>query len=95
MESFPPAKRGMAMAIFGLGVVVAPIIGPVLGGWITDNYSWRWVFYINVPFGVLAVLMSQAFLEDPPYLRAAHGAAAATSITSASAPWPSGWPRCK
>jgi DHA2 family multidrug resistance protein len=72
MESFPPAKRGMAMATFGLGVVVAPIIGPVLGGWITDNYSWRWVFYINIPFGVLAVLMSQAFLEDPPYLRAAR-----------------------
>ena len=72
MESFPPAKRGMAMAVFGMGVVVAPIIGPVLGGWITDNYSWRWIFYINVPFGILAVLMSQAFLEDPPYLRAAH-----------------------
>ena len=68
MESFPPAKRGMAMATFGLGVVVAPIIGPVLGGWITDNYSWRWIFYINVPMGVLAVLMCQAFIEDPPYL---------------------------
>jgi DHA2 family multidrug resistance protein len=72
MESFPPAKRGVAMATFGLGVVVAPIIGPVLGGWITDNYSWRWVFYINIPFGVLAVLLSQVFLEDPPYLRAAR-----------------------
>lgn len=74
LESFPPAKRGMAMAVFGIGVVVAPIIGPTLGGWITDNYSWRWVFYINVPFGVLAVLMSQAFLEDPPYLRHAKEA---------------------
>ena len=72
MESFPPAKRGIAMATFGLGVVVAPIIGPVLGGWITDNYSWRWVFYINIPFGVLAVVLSQLFLEDPPYLRAAR-----------------------
>jgi DHA2 family multidrug resistance protein len=72
MESFPPAKRGMAMAIFGLGVIVAPIIGPVLGGWITDNYSWRWIFFINVPLGALAVLMSQAFIEDPPYLREAH-----------------------
>jgi len=72
MESFPPAKRGMAMAVFGLGVVVAPIIGPVLGGWITDNYSWRWIFFINVPLGALAVLMSQAFVEDPPYLREAH-----------------------
>ena len=72
MESFPPAKRGMAMAVFGLGVVVAPIIGPVLGGWITDNYSWRWIFFINVPLGALAVLMSQAFVEDPPYLRDAR-----------------------
>jgi DHA2 family multidrug resistance protein len=72
MESFPPAKRGMAMAVFGVGVVVAPIIGPVLGGWITDNYSWRWIFFINVPLGALAVLMSQAFVEDPPYLRDAH-----------------------
>jgi len=72
MESFPPAKRGMAMAVYGMGVVVAPIFGPVLGGWLTDNYSWRWIFYINVPFGVLAVLMLQAFVEDPPYLRDAH-----------------------
>jgi DHA2 family multidrug resistance protein len=72
MESFPPAKRGMAMAVFGMGVVVAPIIGPVLGGWITDSYSWRWIFYINIPIGIVAVLMSQAFVEDPPYLRAAH-----------------------
>jgi DHA2 family multidrug resistance protein len=72
MESFPPNKRGVAMAVFGMGVVVAPIVGPVLGGWITDNYSWRWVFYINIPFGILAVAMSEAFLEDPPYLRAGH-----------------------
>ena len=72
MESFPPAKRGVAMATFGMGVVVAPIIGPVLGGWITDSYSWRWIFYINIPIGIIAVLMCQAFVEDPPYLRAAH-----------------------
>ena len=72
MESFPPARRGMAMAVFGLGVVVAPIIGPVLGGWITDNYSWRWIFFINVPLGALAIFMSQAFVEDPPYLRDAR-----------------------
>lgn len=69
MESFPPAKRGVAMAVYGAGVVVAPIFGPVLGGWLTDNYSWRWIFYINVPFGVMAVLLMQAFVEDPPYLR--------------------------
>ena len=72
MESFPPAKRGVAMAVYGMGVVVAPIFGPVLGGWLTDNYSWRWIFYINVPFGILAVLMLQAFVEDPPYLRDAR-----------------------
>jgi len=69
MESFPPNKRGMAMAVYGLGVIVAPILGPVLGGWLTDNYSWRWMFYINVPFGALAILLVNAFVEDPPYLR--------------------------
>src|SRR5262249_24720960 len=58
MESFPPEKRGSAMAVFGMGVVVAPIIGPTLGGWITDNYSWRWIFYINVPIGIIAVLLT-------------------------------------
>src|ERR1051326_8219846 len=68
MESFPREKRGSAMAVFGLGVVVAPIIGPTFGGWITDNYSWRWIFYINIPIGVLAVIMSNMFVEDPPYI---------------------------
>ena len=69
MESFPPEKRGVAMAVFGLGVVVAPIIGPTLGGWITDNYSWRWIFYINLPLGLLALFMCHSFIEDPPYLQ--------------------------
>lgn len=69
LESFPPEKRGSAMAIYGLGVVVAPIIGPTLGGWITDNYSWRWIFYINLPVGMLAILMANMFVEDPPYIR--------------------------
>src|SRR5947209_1908747 len=68
LESFPPEKRGQAMAVFGLGIVVAPIIGPTLGGWITDNYSWRWIFYINVPVGALAVFMANALVEDPPYI---------------------------
>jgi DHA2 family multidrug resistance protein len=67
-ESFPPAKRGIAAAVFGIGVVVAPIIGPTLGGWITDNYSWRWIFYINLPMGILALLMVKAVVEDPPYV---------------------------
>jgi DHA2 family multidrug resistance protein len=69
LESFPPAKRGAAMALYGMGVVVAPIIGPTLGGWITDNYSWRWIFYINLPVGAVAAFMANAFVEDPPYLR--------------------------
>lgn len=69
LESFPPEKRGSAMAVFGMGIVVAPIIGPTLGGWITDNYSWRWIFYINVPVGILAVLMAKTFIEDPPYIK--------------------------
>jgi DHA2 family multidrug resistance protein len=69
LESFPPQKRGAAMAVFAMGVVVAPILGPTLGGWITDNYSWRWIFYINLPIGTMAVLMANAMVEDPPYLQ--------------------------
>jgi DHA2 family multidrug resistance protein len=69
LESFPAAKRGAAMAAFSMGIIVAPILGPTLGGWITDNYSWRWIFYINVPVGVLAFLMAQRVIEDPPYIR--------------------------
>ena len=72
LESFPPAKRGQAMAVFAMGVVVAPILGPTLGGWITDNYSWRWIFYINVPVGILSILLARAFLEDPHYLTSAR-----------------------
>ena len=67
LESFKPKERGQAMAAFGVVVVVAPIIGPVLGGWITDNYSWPWIFFINVPFGFLTVSLTKMFLEDPPY----------------------------
>jgi len=73
MESAPPERRGATMAIFGMGVVVAPIIGPTLGGWITDNYSWRWMFFINFPVGILALFMCQTFIEDPPYLKATRG----------------------
>ncbi|HEV2698806.1 MAG TPA: DHA2 family efflux MFS transporter permease subunit [Terriglobales bacterium] len=69
LESFPAEKRGQAMAFWALGIVVAPMLGPVAGGWLTDNYSWRWVFYINIPIGVLAILLTQAFIFDPPYLR--------------------------
>ncbi len=69
LESFPREKQGMAMAMFALGVVGAPIIGPFLGGWITDNYSWRWVFNINIPIGVLAVYLIGRYIEDPPYIK--------------------------
>ncbi|HZT70028.1 MAG TPA: DHA2 family efflux MFS transporter permease subunit [Terriglobia bacterium] len=69
LESFPPEDRGKAMGFWGLGIVVAPMLGPVLGGWLTDSYSWRWVFYINIPVGVLALIMTQLFVFDPHYIR--------------------------
>jgi len=71
LESFPPAKRGQAMAVFAMGVIVAPILGPTLGGWITDNYSWRWIFYINLPVGLMAIILARSFIEDPPYITSA------------------------
>jgi DHA2 family multidrug resistance protein len=69
LEAFPPAQRGKAMGFWGLGIVVAPMLGPVLGGWLTDNYSWRWVFYINIPVGILSIIMTRFFIFDPPYIR--------------------------
>jgi DHA2 family multidrug resistance protein len=68
LESFPPEKRGNAMAFWGLGIVVAPMLGPVLGGWFTDTYTWRWVFYINLPIGIMATIMAKMFVFDPPYI---------------------------
>ena len=69
MESFPPEKRSAAMALFAFGVVVAPVLGPTLGGWLTDTYSWRYAFYINIPVGALAVFMISRFIHDPPYIK--------------------------
>jgi DHA2 family multidrug resistance protein len=69
LEAFPPEDRGKGMAFWGLGIVVAPMLGPVIGGWLTDNYSWRWVFYINIPVGIISVVMSSLYLFDPPYIR--------------------------
>jgi DHA2 family multidrug resistance protein len=69
LEAFPPQDRGKAMGFWGLGIVVAPILGPVVGGWLTDSYSWRWVFYINIPVGVASILMTRAFIFDPPYIQ--------------------------
>ena len=69
LEAFPPAQRGKAMGFWGLGIVVAPILGPVLGGWLTDTYSWRWVFYINLPVGIVSLVMTKMYIFDPPYMR--------------------------
>ena len=68
-DTFEPAKRGMAFAIYGIAVVTAPAIGPTLGGYITDNYSWRWIFFINIPVGIISLLLTNRLVEDPPYLR--------------------------
>ncbi len=73
LESFQPHERGKAMAFWALGIVVAPIIGPVLGGWLTETYSWRWVFYINLPVGIVSLLMVRQFLFDPPYIKHREG----------------------
>jgi len=69
LEAFPPQDRGKAMAFWGLGIVVAPMLGPVLGGWLTDNFSWRWIFYINLPVGLASVILTRLFIFDPPYIR--------------------------
>jgi DHA2 family multidrug resistance protein len=69
LEAFPPKDRGKAMAFWALGIVVAPILGPVLGGYLTDNYSWRWVFYINLPVGAASLIMTRMFIFDPDYIR--------------------------
>lgn len=69
LESFPPAKRSAAMAAYALGIVVAPVIGPTLGGWLTDTFSWRYAFYINLPVGILAVILIARFVHDPPYIK--------------------------
>ena len=73
LEAFPPRDRGKAMAFWGLGIVVAPMLGPVIGGWLTDNWSWRWVFYINLPVGLASILMTRVFIFDPPYIRRRSG----------------------
>ena len=69
LESFSKEERGAALSIFGMGVVIAPIIGPVMGGWITDNWTWPWIFFINVPLGCLAAFLAHKFIEDPPYIK--------------------------
>ena len=68
LETFPPAQHGIAMAIFGIGIMFGPIMGPLVGGWITDNWSWHWIFFINVPIGFISILMVLFFIIDPPYM---------------------------
>src|SRR3954465_5872795 len=68
-DTFEPAKRGMAFAVYGIAVVMAPAIGPTLGGWITDNYTWRWIFFINIPVGILSLVLTSRLIQDPPYLK--------------------------
>lgn len=68
VDLFPGKKRGMAMALYTIAMLVAPVLGPTLGGWITDNYSWRWIFYINVPVGIVCLMLAQSLLHDPPHL---------------------------
>ncbi len=69
LETFPRKQHGQAMAAFGIGILLAPILGPTLGGWITDNYTWRWIFYLNLPVGMLSLMMIKQFVFDPPYIK--------------------------
>jgi len=73
LETFPEQKHGQAMAAFGIGILLAPILGPTLGGWITDNYTWRWIFYLNLPVGLLSLFMMSRFVFDPPYIKRTEG----------------------
>jgi DHA2 family multidrug resistance protein len=67
-DTFPPQKRSMAFAVYGVAVVTAPVLGPTVGGWIVDNYSWRWIFFLNIPVGIISLILSNRLVEDPPYL---------------------------
>ena len=73
-DTFPPEKRGIAFALYGVTVIVAPTVGPTLGGWITDNYTWRWIFFINLPIGILTLLLVFRLIDDPPWAKRAAGA---------------------
>jgi len=75
-DTFPPQQRGLAFALYGITVVVAPTVGPTLGGWITDNYTWRWIFFINLPVGIVALFLVLRLIEDPPWAKRVAGAGA-------------------
>src|SRR5271170_2114204 len=70
LDTFPPEKQGAAQTLFGVAALLAPVVGPTLGGYITDNYGWRWIFYLNLPVGLLAFILCRALVTDPPYLKA-------------------------
>src|SRR5207249_2040380 len=79
-ETFPREKQGMAMGLYGLAVMIGPAIGPTLGGWITDNYNWPWIFFINIPIGIIGLWMVNQVVHDPPYLKAQRGTAGIDAI---------------
>jgi MFS transporter, DHA2 family, multidrug resistance protein len=83
-DTFPPEKRGLAFALYGVTVIVAPTVGPTLGGWITDNYTWRWIFFINLPVGILALFLVLRLIEDPPWAKRVQGAAASIDYVGVS-----------
>ena len=68
LDAFPPEKQGAAQTLFGIAALLAPVVGPTLGGYITDNYGWRWIFYLNLPVGLLALVLCYALVSDPDYL---------------------------
>ena len=83
-DTFPPEKRGLAFALYGVTVIIAPTVGPTLGGWITDNYTWRWIFFINLPVGILALFLVLRLIEDPPWAKRVQGAAASIDYVGVS-----------
>jgi len=74
-DTFPPQQRGLAFALYGITTIIAPTVGPTLGGWITDNYSWRWIFFINLPVGIVTLFLVLRLVEDPPWMKRLTGAA--------------------
>ena len=94
-DTFPPAKRGMAFAVYGIAVVTAPAIGPTLGGWITDNFTWRWIFFINIPVGILSHSSHLPAHSGSALFQAPQAQGNSASTTSASASWPWAWELCR
>jgi len=86
-DNFLPEQRGMGFAMYGMAVVLAPAIGPLLGGWITDNYNWHWIFFINVPVGILSLYLTERLVEDPPWIADARSAPSMNRWTTPASPW--------